>query len=137
MRIRTALILGLIILGLLFLTYRYGHDKSLSDFRNAALQILPKILIAFLLLVLAQVLIRLLKPLLYKLLGKLQQRHAILATFSLVLNVVAVLAALSVLVGSVSTFIPSLGLVGLGITWALQTPILCFTGWILINVRAY
>jgi len=137
MRIRTAFILGLVIVGLLFLTYRYGHDKSLVDFENAALQVLPKILIALLLFVLAQVLIHLLKPLISKLLGRLERRHAILATFSLVVNLVAVLAALSVLVGSVSTFITSLGLLGLGITWALQTPILCFTGWILINLRGY
>jgi small-conductance mechanosensitive channel len=137
MKARTAIVLGLIACGVLFLTYRYGLEKSLTDFKGAALRVLPKILIAFLVIVLAQAVFQLVRPIISRLLERLEQRHAILSTFSLIVNALAVLAALSVLVGSVSTFITSLGLIGLGVTWALQTPILCFTGWILLNFRGY
>jgi small-conductance mechanosensitive channel len=137
MRLRTALALSLAILAALFLIYKYAHEKSLLDLKNATLAVLPKILTAFLVIFLAHILWHVTKPLISRLLQRLEQRHAILATLSLLVNLLAVLVALSVLVGSVSTFITSLGLIGLGITWTLQTPILCFTGWILINIRGY
>lgn len=135
MKTRTALLLAVASVVGLFLTYKYGHNKSLIDFKDALLAVSPKILTAVLVVVLAQLFIRIFKPLLSRVLGKIEQRKAVLAVFSLLLNVLAVLAALSVLVGSLSTFMTSLGLVGLGLTLALQTPILCLTGWVLINVK--
>lgn len=137
MKTKTTVILGLLICALIFVTYRFGLEKSLVDFKDAALGALPKILTASLLVVLAQIILRLIKPTLARVLGRLEQHHAIMAMISLMIHAVAVLAALSVIVGSVSYFITSLGLIGLGITWALQTPILCFTGWILINLRGF
>jgi small-conductance mechanosensitive channel len=137
MKTRATILLGIVICVLIFVTYRFGLEKSLVDFKDAALKSLPKILTASLIVVLGQIVVRLIKPTLSKILGRLDQRQAIMAIIGLVIHVVAILAALSVVVGSVSYFITSLGLIGLGITWALQTPILCFTGWILINLRGY
>ena len=137
MRIWTAIFLILILISLTMLTFFLGQNVSLIEFKDSFLTFLPKLFAALLLIIIAQVLSRLLKPLLEKLLKGFDQYEALMAVFSLLLNIVAVLAALSILVGSVSSFITSLGLVGLGITWALQTPILCFTGWILINIKRY
>jgi small-conductance mechanosensitive channel len=137
MRIWTIISLIVILVALIVLTFFLGQDVSLIKFKDSFVNFLPKLFTAFLLIILAQVLNRLLKPVLGKLLKGFDRQEALLAVFSLLLNVVAVLAALSILVGSVSSFITSLGLVGLGITWALQTPILCFTGWILINIKRY
>jgi len=137
MKTRTTIILGLLICVLIFVTYRFGLEKSLVDFKDAAMEVLPKVLTGLLLVVLAQIVLRLIKPVLSRILGRLEQHHAIMAMISLIIHAVAVLAALSVIVGSVSYFITSLGLIGLGITWALQTPILCFTGWILVSLRGY
>lgn len=137
MKTWTTVVLGILICALIFVAYRFGLEKSLLDFKDAALRALPKILMASLLVILAQIVVRLIKPPLSRFLERIQQRHAIMAMIGLVIHAIAILAALSVLVGSVSYFITSLGLIGLGVTWALQTPILCFTGWILINLRGY
>lgn len=137
MRIWTIISLIVILIALIVLSFFLGQDVSLIKLKDSFVNFLPKLFTAFLLIILAQVLNGLLRPLLDNLLRRFDQRDALIAVFSLLLNIVAVLAALSILVGSVSSFITSLGLVGLGITWALQTPILCFTGWILINIKRY
>lgn len=137
MRTWTAISLIVILIALIILTFFLGQDVSLIKLKDSFVDFLPKLFTAVLLIILAQVLNRLLRPLLDNLLRRFDQRDALIAVFSLLLNIVAVLAALSILLGSVSSFITSVGLVGLGITWALQTPILCFTGWILINIKRY
>ena len=137
MRIRTSIGFIIAIIVLLVLTYKYGQDRSLIDFKDSFIEFLPKLLTALLILVLAQVVIQLSKIVLTRILGRFESSYAIVQLLSLFLNIIAVLAALSVLVGRVSSFVTSLGLIGLGITWALQTPIVCFTGWILINIKRY
>jgi small-conductance mechanosensitive channel len=136
-KIKATVFLVILISALIYVTYLFGLEKSLVDFKDAVLKTLPKILTALLLVVLAQIVVRLIKPTISRVLGRLDQRDAIMAVIGLMIHALAILAALSVVVGSVSYFITSLGLIGLGITWALQTPILCFTGWILINLRGF
>jgi len=46
-----------------------------------------------------------------------------------------VLIALPILTGDFGSFVSSLGLVGLGLTFALQKPILNFVGWITISLK--
>jgi cellobiose-specific phosphotransferase system component IIC len=111
MKTRTSIILGIVICILIFVTYRFGSEKSLIDFKDAALRFLPLILTASLLVVLAQIVVRVIKPTLTKFLGRFEQRHAIMAMISLTINAVAILAALSVVVGGVSYFITSIGLI--------------------------
>jgi hypothetical protein len=45
--------------------------------------------------------------------------------------------SISVLVGDIRALLGSLGLVGLALSWALQTPIESFTGWVLNTFRSY
>jgi hypothetical protein len=49
----------------------------------------------------------------------------------------ALAVSLSVLAGDASALLGSLGLVGLALSWALQTPIESFTGWLLNSFRSY
>ena len=137
MRIKAYSLIVFIIVALIILAYKYGQAKSLIDLKNSLINYAPRILAALLVIVLVQILIQLIKPVLFNFLKRVKQKDAVIKLFSLVINVLTVIAALSLLLGSVSSFITSLGLIGLGITWALQTPILCFTGWILINVKGY
>jgi len=51
--------------------------------------------------------------------------------------VVAAVASLSVLAGDVRAIVGSVGLLGLAASWALQTPIESFTGWLLNSFRRY
>jgi small-conductance mechanosensitive channel len=46
-----------------------------------------------------------------------------------------VVLVLSILIGNVGAFVASIGLVGLGLTFALQKPILNFVGWLTIIVK--
>jgi small-conductance mechanosensitive channel len=50
---------------------------------------------------------------------------------------VAAVASLSVLAGDVRAVVGSVGLLGLAASWALQTPIESFTGWLLNSFRGY
>jgi small-conductance mechanosensitive channel len=45
--------------------------------------------------------------------------------------------ALSVIAGDVRTLIGSLGLIGLALSWALQSPIESFTGWIINSFKGH
>jgi small-conductance mechanosensitive channel len=55
----------------------------------------------------------------------------------LVIALVATVAAVSVLAGDVRAVVGSVGLLGLAASWALQTPIESFTGWLLNSFRGY
>jgi len=44
----------------------------------------------------------------------------------------AVLLMMSILIENIGTFVMSLGLIGFGLTFAMQTPISCFVAWIMI-----
>jgi len=98
---------------------------------------LPKLLIALLALFLAWLLLRLFKPLLRKLTRGWRTSSAILAVVSISVWLLAAGVALSVLAGDIRALVGSVGLVGLALSWALQTPIESFTGWLLNSFKGY
>jgi small conductance mechanosensitive channel len=55
----------------------------------------------------------------------------------LIAYLAATVAAVSVLAGDVRAVVGSVGLLGLAASWALQTPIESFTGWLLNSFRGY
>jgi len=63
--------------------------------------------------------------------------QAISALIGIAVWIVAVAIATSVLVGDLKALVGSLGLVGLALSWALQTPIESFTGWLLNSFQGY
>lgn len=99
--------------------------------------LLPKIVIALVLLAVAAVLSRVIRAVLRRLLRSYSRAEALSALAGIGVWFVAVAVALSVLAGDVRTLLGSIGLVGLALSWALQTPIESFTGWLLNSFRQY
>ena len=110
---------------------------TLRSLARSAWGLLPKIAIAIALLVLTAVLLRLLRLALHRVMRGWQRADAATALVSVALWLLALGVALSVLAGDVRALVGSVGLVGLGLSWALQVPIESFTGWMLNSFRAY
>ncbi len=100
-------------------------------------RVLPKLGIAFALLVLAGLISRLSKPLLRYVLASFERAEAISAMVGIGVWLIALGAALSVLAGDARALLGSVGLFGLALSWALQAPIESFTGWLLNSFRGY
>ncbi len=98
---------------------------------------LPKLAMALCILLLAWLLVRLVRPLLRKLLKRWERFSAVSAIVVLTIWFVAIGTAASILVGDIRALVGSLGLVGLALSWALQTPIESFTGWLLNSFKGY
>lgn len=99
--------------------------------------LLPKLAIALALLLVAAILSRAIRALLRLVLRSYSRAEALSALAGIGVWLVAAVAAVSVLAGDVRTLLGSIGLVGLALSWALQTPIESFTGWLLNSFRSY
>jgi len=98
---------------------------------------LPRLLLVLLLVGLAAVVAKLARSVLERTLRGWERTAALTAITRLVVFLVAAVAALSILTGDVRAIVGSLGLLGLAASWALQTPIESFTGWLLNSFRGY
>ena len=101
------------------------------------LDALPRYGIALIILAIAWLIVRLLRPLLRRALGQWERADAITALSGFSIWLLALGVAVSVLVGDIRALVGSLGLVGLALSWALQTPIESFTGWLLNSFQGY
>lgn len=110
---------------------------TVRDLLLAFYGLLPKIAIALVLLAAATLLSALARRLLRRTLSHWERVDAITALVRIGVFVVAIGAALSVLAGDARALLGSVGLVGLALSWALQTPIESFTGWLLNSFRTY
>ena len=98
---------------------------------------LPKLAVALILLGLAWVLARVVRSLLRKALGRWERTEAVSAVASIGVYLGATVIAMSILAGDARALLGSVGLIGLALSWALQTPIESFTGWFLNSLRGY
>lgn len=98
---------------------------------------LPKIIVVIAVLLLAGVTVRVIRPLLGRLLKQWEKANAVTAIFGIAIWLLAIGVAVSVLAGDIRALVGSLGLVGLALSWALQTPIESFTGWLLNSFQGY
>jgi small-conductance mechanosensitive channel len=98
---------------------------------------LPQVIVALLALGLAWLIVRLVKPLLRRATGSLQKGPAIVALYGIVVWLLAIGLAVSVIAGDIRALLGSIGLVGLALSWALQTPIESFTGWLMNSFQGY
>ncbi len=101
------------------------------------LDMLPKFAVALLLLLAAWALSVLVRLLLHKLLSGWERSEAVSALVRVGLFFFAIGAGLSVVSGDAAALVGSLGLIGLALSWALQTPIESFSGWVLNALRGY
>jgi small-conductance mechanosensitive channel len=98
---------------------------------------LPRFLVAVVVLLLAWGITRMVRPLLRRALSGWGRSNAAVALFGVVMWLLGIGIAVSVLVGDIRALVGSLGLVGLALSWALQTPIESFTGWLLNSFQGY
>jgi small-conductance mechanosensitive channel len=110
---------------------------SLTQLWQGLYRNLPKILLALLILFLAWILVHLLRPLLRRSLKRWERFDAAAALVGIAVWLLAVGIALSILAGDIRALMGSLGLIGLALSWALQTPIESFTGWLLNSFKGY
>jgi small-conductance mechanosensitive channel len=98
---------------------------------------LPHFLVAFLILLVAWLAARVVKPLLRRALGQWERSNALAAVVGIGIWLFAIGVAVSVIAGDIRALVGSLGLIGLALSWALQTPIESFTGWLLNSFQGY
>ena len=111
--------------------------ETVRDLLHGFYALLPKILVAFLLIVLAWLVAAVVRAVLHRTLRGWERVEAISALVRIGLFLLAIGAGLSVIAGDARALVGSVGLVGLALSWALQTPIESFTGWMLNAFRAY
>ncbi|MBD1398094.1 mechanosensitive ion channel [Pontibacter sp. JH31] len=98
---------------------------------------LPKILVALVTLVLAWLVVRVLRAILQRSIGRWQSSSAVISLVSIAVWLLAVGVALSVVAGDIRALVGSFGLIGLALSWSLQTPIESFTGWLMNSYQGY
>lgn len=103
------------------------------------LQYIPKLILILGLFIFYRVLIalfvdRLLKKIVQKMYS-LDQYYHFRKVFVFSLWIIFCIACLSILIGNLESLFTSLGLIGFGLTFALQKPILNFVGWLTILVK--
>ena len=110
---------------------------TLALFADELMGFLPKLLLSLLIVAVIAVAARLITAVLRRVLGSWERAEAVAALTRIGLYLLALAIALSVIAGDVGALLGSLGLVGLALSWALQTPIESFTGWFLNSLRGY
>lgn len=98
---------------------------------------LPAIGIALALILVAGLLAKGIQLGLRSILSSWERAEAISALAAIGIWLLALGAALSVVAGDARALVGSIGLFGLALSWALQTPIESFTGWLLNSFRSY
>ncbi len=98
---------------------------------------LPKPAVAAATMLLAWLLVRLVRAGLRLASHSWERGSAVAALAGIAIWVVAAGIAVSVIAGDVRGLLGSVGLVGLALSWALQTPIESFTGWLLNSLKGY
>jgi small-conductance mechanosensitive channel len=98
---------------------------------------LPKFVVVLLILLLAWVAVRIVRPLMRRALHQWERSNATIALVGIAIWLFAIGVAVSVIAGDIRALVGSLGLIGLALSWALQTPIESFTGWLLNSFQGY
>lgn len=115
-------------------------DEATGTVRDLAFTFygyLPRLMLALLIGLVAWGFGTLLRVVLERALGTWERTVAIVAIARVVLLLISGVAMLSVLAGDARAVVGSVGLLGIAASWALQTPIESFTGWLLNSFRVY
>ncbi len=112
-------------------------QRAFTEIWSTFLRSLPKLIVALLVLALAWLVVRLVRPLIRRVLGQWEKSAAVTALAGIGIWLIAVSIAVGVIAEDFRALLGSLGLVGLALSWALQTPIESFTGWLLNSFQGY
>lgn len=112
-------------------------QRTALGLRQGFLNALPKLTVVLGTLLLTWLVARGLRALLRRVLGRWARADASTALVSIIVWLLGTGIAVSVLAGDIRAMLGSVGLVGLALSWALQTPIESFTGWLLNSFQGY
>lgn len=112
-------------------------ERAAVGLRQGFLNALPKLTVVLGVLLLTWLLGRGLRALLRVVLGRWARADATAALVGICVWLLGTGIAVSVLAGDIRAMLGSVGLVGLALSWALQTPIESFTGWLLNSFQGY
>lgn len=101
------------------------------------LRLLPRILVAIGILLVIYLLLKLVNFLIRRALGHWERTEGITTLVAIVFWLTGIGLAMTILAGDIRALIGSLGLVGLALSWALQSPIESGTGWLLNKFKGY
>ncbi|MDP0498520.1 MAG: mechanosensitive ion channel [Verrucomicrobiota bacterium JB022] len=111
--------------------------STLSDLGDSLVHLLPRIGVGLAVILIGALLARLFAYILRRSLHNWRRADAVAALTSIAVYLLAVGAALSVIAGDARALVGSVGLAGLALSWALQTPIESFSGWLLNSFKGY
>jgi|FLOH01.1.fsa_nt_gi small-conductance mechanosensitive channel len=130
---------GLLLLFFLVFIFRESLLLSIIDnytvLSEKIILLIPKLLIIIIIILIAKGLISFISSIMnnsLKYFGNEKDLYSAKAIVRYLIWFLAILAMLSVFIGNLGVWLTSVGLIGFGITFALQKPILNFVGWITI-----
>ncbi len=110
---------------------------ALQNLLDKFLYSTPKLLIALSVLILSWLIIWLIQYILRKGLRKIRSSKGIISLITIAFWILVVGVVFSIIAGDVRALLGSIGLVGLALSWALQTPIESLMGWLLNAFNHY
>jgi small conductance mechanosensitive channel len=110
---------------------------TVRDLVLGAYAMIPKIIVALVIMVIAWILTRIARGIFRRMTPNWSRADAAGALSGVIIFLIALGAALSVIAGDARALVGSVGLAGLALSWALQTPIESFTGWLLNSFQNY
>lgn len=131
-KIYVILILASIVLAIVLQGFGLLPDVNFDVFAY-----LPKIFLSLLVLIITKIIIESTKDAIERFLGRIRfsEPETVTNVYTYVIWFLGFLMAVSILVENIGTFLMSLGLIGFGLTFAMQTPISCLVAWVMIVTR--
>jgi small-conductance mechanosensitive channel len=120
--------------------FRAARDEAVRTAQGlwyAFLTNLPAFIVSALVLLLAWAVVRGVRAAVRRGLRGWERANATSALVGIAVWLFAIGVVVSVIAGDIRALVGSLGLVGLALSWALQTPIESFTGWLLNSFQGY
>ena len=137
---KNGLVYGAILL-LIFVVYIFRtefHATLLQNYTSISLTLIswiPKLVTIIVIMIIAKILISATNSVLlkyFKYVGKEKEYYSVRSVVKYGVWIIALIGILSVIIGNLGVWLTSLGLIGFGVTFALQKPILNFVGWLTI-----
>jgi small-conductance mechanosensitive channel len=111
--------------------------RSFRRLRDDVFASLPKLIVAIVVVLLTIMIARLASWAQRRAFGDWQRAAGVRALVAIAIWAIAIGVLVSIVAGDARALVGSLGLIGLALSWALQTPIESFTGWLLNSFRSY
>ncbi|MFC2136256.1 mechanosensitive ion channel family protein [Bacteroidota bacterium] len=132
---------GLLLVFFVIFNFRQGFYSTFLQnyqyFSEKMLIWIPKTVSIIIILLTAKLIITILESVMekyFKYVGREKEYYSVISVTRYITWLLAIIGILSVLIGNLGVWLTSVGLIGFGITFALQRPILNFVGWLTIII---